>query len=451
MTLSSLKTEPGQQVVGRRRVLLIAWPIIISNLSTPLLGAVDTAVIGNLGNPALIGAIALGSLIFSFIFWGFSFLRMGTTGLIAQSAAAGDHIEVKSIIYRALLLALSIGTLITLLQLPILKLALSLIEGSEAVESAAKDYFSIRIWAAPASLIHLVILGYLLGQQRSNAILGLQLLLNGTNIALDFLFVVGFGWGVNGVAAATAIAELLAATFGLVLVFRHLRVNYQKDLISLAQLMELRAIRRTMAVNRDIMIRTLSLIFALAWFTNEGAARGDVLLASNAILMQFVTFSAFFLDGYALAGESFTGRAIGKKQPRELELTIRYISELGFATAIILTMGIIMLGPIFIELLTTAQIVRETSQIYLVWAAVTPVISVWCFLLDGIFIGATCTREMRNAMIASLVVYLAAFYLLTPHLNNHGLWLSLMIYYVARALTLFPYLNNVRCLAQTED
>ena len=206
-----------------------------------------------------------------------------------------------------------------------------------------------------------------------------------------------------------------------------------------------------MAVNRDIMIRTLSLIFALAWFTNEGAARGDVLLASNAILMQFVSFSAFFLDGYALAGESLTGRAVGKKQPHELDLTIRYISELGFATAIILTVGILTFGPIFIELLTTAQIVRETSQIYLMWAAATPVISVWCFLLDGVFIGATCTREMRNAMVASLLVYLAAFYLLTPNWNNHGLWLSLMIYYVARALTLLAYLNNVRRLAQTQQ
>ena len=206
-----------------------------------------------------------------------------------------------------------------------------------------------------------------------------------------------------------------------------------------------------MSVNRDIMIRTLSLIFALAWFTNEGASRGDVLLASNAILMQFVAFSAFFLDGYALAGETLAGRAVGRRSPRELELTIRYINELGAATAIILTLGIVAAGPTIIELLTTSQTVRAPSQHYLIWAAATPVISDWCFLLDGVFIGATCTREMRKAMVASLAIYLAAFYLLTPIWSNDGLWLSLMIYYVARALTLLAYLDRVKRLTQVQQ
>ena len=451
MTLFSRKTETGLGTVDRQQVLMIAWPIIISNLSTPLLGLVDTAVIGNLGNPSLIGAIAVGSLIFSFLFWGFSFLRMGTTGLIAQAVGAGNHAEVKATLLRGLVLAAGIGAALILLQLPILKLAFRLIEGSSAVELAAQDYFTIRIWAAPASLIHLVILGYLLGQQRTNAILGLQLLLNGTNIALDFLFVVGFDWGVSGVAAATAIAELFAATFGLFLVYRDIKANFHTEPILLAELMEIRALRHTMSVNRDIMIRTLSLIFALAWFTNEGASRGDVLLASNAILMQFVAFSAFFLDGYALAGETLAGRAVGRRSPRELELTIRYINELGAATAIILTLGIVAVGPTIIELLTTSQTVRDTSQHYLIWAAATPVISVWCFLLDGVFIGATCTREMRNAMVASLAIYLAAFYLLTPIWSNDGLWLSLMIYYVARALTLLAYLDRVKRLTQVQQ
>ena len=451
MTLFSWKTETTSKTVNRRQVLMIAWPIIISNLSTPLLGLVDTAVVGNLGDPALIGAIAVGSLIFNFLFWGFSFLRMGTTGLIAQALGASDHAEVKATLYRGLGLAIFIGASLCLLQLPILKLAFGLIEGSDAVESAAQDYFSIRIWAAPASLVHLVILGYLLGQQRASAILGLQLLLNGTNIGLDFLFVIGFDWGVSGVAAATAIAEFLAVTFGLYLVYSDLRFNYRTNLVSLAELLEVRRLRRLLLVNRDIMIRTLSLIFALAWFTNEGATQGDVLLASNAILMQFVAFSAFFLDGYALAGESLTGRAVGKREPRELDLTIRYISELGAATAIMLTIGILAFGSPIIELLTTTQAVRETSQMYLVWAAATPIISVWCFLLDGVFIGATCTREMRNAMVASLAIYLAAFYLLTQHWNNHGLWLSLMIYYIARALTLLAYLGRVRGLTKAQQ
>lgn len=434
--------------VSRRQILLIAWPIILSNLSTPLLGFVDTAVIGNLGDPALIGAIAVGSMIFSFLFWGFGFLRMGTTGLIAQAAGSEDHKEVKAALFRALLFAIVIGASLILLQLPLQQLAFGLITGSPAVESAAHAYFSIRIWAAPASLIHLVVLGYLLGQQNTTTILWLQLLLNGTNIALDFIFVVGFGWGVSGVAAATAIAESLAAAVGLVIVYRQLRKNYQRYSVSMSDIAEFTSLKRTLVINRDIMIRTLTLIFSLAWFTNEGAQQGDVVLASNAILMQFVSFTAFFLDGFALAAESLTGNAVGRKHPHLLKQTIRHISEMGLVTAIFLSLGIMFAGPAVIDLLTNAEDVRLSSRAYLLWVVATPIVSLWCFLLDGVFIGATCTREMRNAMVASLAIYLGAFYVLTPFWHNHGLWLSLMIYYLARALTLMIYLPNLRRLAE---
>ncbi|MBL6688896.1 MAG: MATE family efflux transporter [Pseudomonadales bacterium] len=430
--------------ISRSAVLFIAWPIILSNLSTPLLGLVDTAVIGNLGDPALIGAIAVGAMIFSFIFWGFGFLRMGTTGLVAQANGAGDVDEVKATFYRATILAAMIAFMLLLLQKPLAIIAFSLIEGSDAVESAALTYFTIRIWGAPFSLLHLAVLGYLLGQGKSTLILWLQLLLNGTNIVLDVVFVVFLGWDVAGIAAATLIAEILAATFGLFLVLRHMRTAYGSSGVRWEQLKDIPALVRMLNVNRDIMIRTLCLIFAFAWFTNEGAKAGDVLLASNAILMQFVSFSAFFLDGYALAAESLVGVAVGARNEEQYSLTLRYICELGFANSLLLSGAFFFGGPFVIDLLTNVPEVREASRVYLVWAIAAPVVSLWCYLLDGVFIGATCTKEMRNAMIISLLAFLAGWYLLQGPFGNHGLWLSLQLYFIARALSLAWYLPNVR-------
>ena len=437
--------------VARKTVLLIAWPIILSNISTPLLGLVDTAVIGNLGDPALIGAIAVGAMIFSFLFWGFGFLRMGTTGLVAQARGAGEDNQVRAAYYRALMLAIPIGLILITMQSPIAAAAFGAISGSTEVETAALEYFRIRIWAAPLSLAHLAVLGYLLGHQKSGTILGLQLLLNGTNIGLDLLFVVGFGWGVAGIAAATLIAEAMAAIVGLVLVHKHMQQNLGTAGIPLPLIRDIPALARTLAVNRDIMIRTLCLIFAFAWFTNQGAKAGDVLLASNAILMQLVSFSAFFLDGYALAAESLVGTAVGARNNRQLELTLRYITELGLVTACGLSLIFFMLGPSIIDLLTTSADVRTTSREYLGWAIAAPLVSLWCYLLDGVFIGATSTREMRNAMIVSLVAYLIAWYLLTATFTNHGLWLSLHIYFIARAVTLYLYLPQVRKLTHHQE
>jgi len=424
-------------------VLFIAWPIILSNLSTPLLGLVDTAVIGNLGDPALIGAIAVGAMIFGFIFWGFGFLRMGTTGLVAQANGAGDDDEARATFYRATILAAVIALMLLLLQKPLAMAAFSLIEGSDAVESAALTYFTIRIWGAPFSLLHLAVLGYLLGQGKSTWILWLQLLLNGTNIVLDVVFVVFLGWEVAGIAAATLIAEIVAASFGLFLVLRHMRMAYGSGSVKWTQLKDIPALVRMLNVNGDIMIRTLCLIFAFAWFTNEGAKTGDVLLATNAILMQFVSFSAFFLDGYALAAESLVGVAVGARNEDQYSLTLRYICELGFANSLILSGLFFIAGPFVIDLLTNVPEVREASRVYLVWAVAAPVISLWCYLLDEVFIGATCTREMRNAMIISLAAFLAGWYLLTGPFGNHGLWMSLQLYFIARALSLAWYLPNV--------
>ncbi|MEX0942562.1 MAG: MATE family efflux transporter [Pseudomonadales bacterium] len=424
--------------ITRHKVFLIAWPIILSNLSTPLLGLVDTAVIGNLGDPALIGAIAIGGMIFSFLYWGFGFLRMGTTGLVAQARGAGDMEEVKASLYRPFLAGLVIGVLLYLLQLPLVALAFELIDGSTAVESAAQSYFGIRILGAPISLAHLAIVGYLVGQQMTRTLLGIQLLLNGTNILLDFIFVLGLGWGVAGVAAATVIAELFAISVGTWVVIRNIRSNGASMRIPFTRLMDISALKRMLIVNRDIMIRTLCLIFAFAFFTNQGASKGDIILAANAILMQFVSFSAFFLDGYALAAETLVGQAVGARNRNALRQSIRYATGLALTTSVGLSLVFALTGIPVINLLTNVIAVREAAVVFLPWAVAAPVVSIWCYLLDGIFIGATRSIEMRNAMIASLVLFLAAWYLLSG-LGNHGLWAALMVYFIARAVCLYWY------------
>jgi MATE family multidrug resistance protein len=427
---------------------MIAWPIILANMATPMLGFVDTAVIGNLGDPALLGAIAVGGMIFSFLYWGFGFLRMGTTALVAQAAGANNTVEVKSAFYRALLTGAVIGVTLVILQYPVLQAAMYLIEGSQAVETAAMNYCTMRIWGAPVSLANLAIMGYLLGVQRTRALLLLQIVLAGSNIGLDVVFVVGFNWGVAGVAAATVIAEVLTLTTG----FFMIRQQWQRDAINaqlpLPELFDMTAIKRLMSVNTDIMIRTLCLLFVFAWFTNEGAQAGDVLLASNAILMQFVTFAAFFLDGFALATETLVGHAVGNANAQNIDLILCYSFEISLATACLLSLLFYLCGADVIQLLTSNEVVRQTSGDYLFWAVFIPLIAFSCFLLDGAFIGATRTQEMRNAMIASLMAFMLAWWVLTP-LGNDGLWLAFYVYFIVRALSLYVYLPQLRVRADT--
>lgn len=439
---SRLQARPVVPVT-RSRIFHIAWPIILSNLSTPLLGLVDTAVIGNLGDPALLGAIAVGGMIFSFLYWGFGFLRMGTTGLVAQAAGAGDDVEVKASLYRPFLIGTMIGLVLLALQTPLAALTFSLIDGSAAVEAAALTYFEIRLYGAPISLAYLAIMGFLLGRQRTRTLLFIQLILNGSNIVLDILFVVVFGWGVAGVAAATVIAEILAMIAGLAVVAGLLRAEGTGFAIPWARLADRTSLVRMFTVNRDIMIRTLCLIFTFAWFTNQGAKAGDVVLAANAILMQFVGFSAFFLDGYALAAETLVGNAVGARSTQQLRRVTRLSAEIAFGTAVVISSCIFFVGIPVIGVLTNVVEVRASAADYLLWAIAAPVISVWCYLLDGIFIGATRSVEMRNAMIGSLAIFLLAWYLLWTPFGNHGLWAALTINYIARAGFLYLYLPRV--------
>jgi MATE family multidrug resistance protein len=423
-------------IVTHRTVLSIAVPVMLSNVSTPLIGVVDTTVVGQIPDPAYIGAVAVGALIFSFVFWGFGFLRMGTTGLTAQALGAKDIDEVAANLGRALLIALAIGLVLIVLQWPIRGIAFYLLGGSAQVEELASQYFDIRIWAAPATLANYALLGWLIGLGRTDVGLVLQLVLNITNIALDALFVLGFGWDVRGVALGTLIAECVAAVVGLVFAWRLMRSL--GGAISVSSLLMPERLRRTIIVNGDIMLRSLALIMVFVWFVAHGARQGDVILAANAVLTQFISVGAFFLDGLAFAAEALVGRALGARHRAGLLAAVKITTVWAAATAVAIALLTALVGAAVIDFMTVDPAARAAARIYLPWVMLTPVLGVWAFQLDGVFIGATHTAQMRNAMIMTVVVYLIAWWLLRPF-GNHGLWAALAVHYVARTGTLLAY------------
>jgi MATE family multidrug resistance protein len=426
-------TSAGAKTLTHRAVLSLALPVMISNVSTPLIGVVDTAVVGRLGDPAYIGAAAIGGLIFTFIFWSFGFLRMGTTGLTAQALGAGDAAELANCLGRALLAALVVGAGLILLQWPIRVSAFAAIHASQRVEGLARNYFDIRIWAAPATLANYALFGWFVGLGRTGMGLILQVILNVVNMALDVLFVLGCGWDVRGVAAGTLIAEYVAAAIGIAIALRHLRGMSASW--SLRRLLEPAALKRTFGVNRDIMIRTMALMAVLMWFASRGARQGDVILAANSILLQFISLSAYFLDGLAFATEALVGQAIGAAQRAALSLAVKMTTMWAAGVALLMSAVLVLLGPWLIDFLTVDPAARTAANTFLPWAAGAPLLGVWAFQLDGIFIGATHTADMRNAMLASLAIFLGACWLLRPF-GNHGLWAAFYLQYLARTATL---------------
>lgn len=431
--VSGNSAEEGPSLT-HRAILVIALPVMISNISTPLIGVVDTGVVGQIPDPAYIGAVAVGSLIFGFVFWAFGFLRMGTTGLTAQALGARADAEVSASLGRALLIAVTVGAGLIALQWPIREAAFALLEGSARVERFARAYFDIRIWAAPATLANYALLGWFIGLGRTDIGLILQLVLNLTNMALDALFVLGFGWDVRGVAFGTVLAEWGAALVGLVIAMRYLRRF--GGLWSRERLWIVDRLKRTIAVNGDIMIRSMALIFVYVWFMAQGARQGDVILAANAVLMHLVSMSAFFLDGLAFAAEALVGRAIGAAHRAGLTAAARMTTLWAVGVALFLSLVIMALGTEFIDLLTVDGAARAAGRTYLPWVIWAPLVGVWAFQLDGIFIGATRTAAMRNAMLISLLIFMVAWWLLLPF-ANHGLWTALYVNYVARIATLY--------------
>ncbi len=425
-------TSPA--VITHGQVFRIAWPIILANAAVPLLGIVDTAVIGHEGSAAALGAIAIGALIMNFVYWAFGFLRMGTTGFAAQAAGAGDGAELGATVGRAALMAGALGLALILVQVPLSLLIFEIFQGTEEVESAAAAYFAIRIWGAPAALFGFAVLGWFIGIRRSGYVLALQVLLNGLNAGLDIWFVVGLDLGVAGIAYGTVIAEWTMAGAASLLVLREFRKRGLT--VELARLRATAPMLKMVAINRDIFIRTLALLTGFALFNWESARMGDVTLAGNFILMQFITFGAFFLDGFAFAVEALVGEAVGAKNPARLRAAVAKSTQWAFGTAALLALATWAVGPFAIDALTNVAEVRAAAASFLIFAAVYPLIGVWPFQFDGIFIGATRGPDMRNAMLLSLGIFVVAWALLTPAWGNTGLWIAFLIFLSARAITL---------------
>ena len=432
--------------ISYRYLLQKAWPIILANASVPLLGLVDTAVIGNVGSITDLGAIAFGALIFSFVYWSFGFLRMGTTGFAAQASGAGDQQEVRAVLGRAVLIALCLGVVLISIQWPIGLAAFSLLDGSTQVEAVAQEYFNIRIWGAPATLATFALMGLLIGLGKSRTLLIVQLFLNGLNILLDVWFAGILGWGASGIALGTVIAEWTTVLLAGWLVYRTL--NERKLLTEVfwpkAKIMDLSALLKTASANLDIMLRTLILVFSFAFFINQSAKFGDTVLASNHILLQLIAFSAFFLDGYAFVVEALVGGAIGAKRRDVFDLAVRRSTVLALITAILLALVIALVGDIAVMLMTDISSVRLAANQLLPFAALYVLFSFAAFQLDGIFIGASFTRQMRDAAALSIVVYFIAWWALSDQHGIQGLWGAMIIYVVARAVALLLFYPSLR-------
>src|SRR5690606_24755232 len=350
------------------------------------------------------------------------------TGLTAQAHGARDADELRAVLVRALLIAAAAGLVIIVLQRPIREASFAFLDGSERVESLARSYFDIRVWAAPVTLANYALLGWFIGLGRTDLGLVLQLLLNVTNIVLDALFVLGFGWDVRGVALGTLVAEMVAASVGLAIAWRETR--RLGGTASLARLLDAARLKRMLAVNVDIMVRTLALLSVFVWFNAESARQGDVILAANAVLLQFISVAAFFLDGLAFATETLVGRAVGAAHRAGLVAASRMTTAWAAGIAGVISVVLAVAGPALIDLLTVDPGARLAAREYLPWAAAAPLLGVWAFQLDGIFIGATRTEDMRNAMLVSLGIFLAAWWLLRGH-GNHGLWAAFYVHYFA--------------------
>lgn len=418
--------------VTHKMVVGIALPMTLAYLTVPILGLVDTAVVGRLGDAALIGGLAVGAVIIDLLFATFNFLRSGTTGLTAQAFGAGDEKEIQATLFRALIIALISGVIIVLVSPLLISAGLYFMNPGTQVASATQEYLSIRILAAPLNLANFAILGWLIGLGRAGLGLLLQFLLNGLNIVLSILLGLNLGYGIEGVAWATVISEAVASLVGLFICWKLLDHNIRP---SRSRVFERRALFRFANLNADIMLRSFVLLFAFAFFTAQGASFGENTLAANAVLMNFFMFGGYFLDGLATAAEQIVGRAIGANDKSAFLRGIKLTTFWNFILGAALTGIFLYFGEIAIGLITTLESVRDGANEYLVFAALTPLTGVLAFQMDGVFIGATWSREMSKMMLVSFAVFICSWWLLRD-MDNVGLWLSLHAFLIARGILL---------------
>jgi len=425
--------------ITHKRILTISVPIILSNITIPLLGLVDTAVIGQLGQIVPIGAVGIGSIIISAIYWIFGFLRMGTTGLTAQAVGKRDHGEIIALFSRALLVGIIGGFILILFKDFIFWSAFKISPASSEVESLAYKYMKIRIYSAPAAISIFGILGWLIAREKTRMVLFLQLWMNGTNILLDILFVIGFGWGVEGVAIATVFAEISAFFIGLYIC----RSAFVGSLWRSYQLvMNKEKLVNMSKVNFDILVRSLLLQAAFLSFMFFSSNLDNKTLAANQILLQFLMMTSYALDGFAFSAEALVGQAVGAKSANSLRKISLMTLFWGFVAAFLMSLFYFFFGENLIAVMTKSLELQLFTQKYLFWMIIAPILAFPAFILDGIFIGATRTKDMRNGMAISFVIFCLSVWLLFDSYGNDGLWASMMVLFVVRALTLsIKYFN----------
>ena len=411
--------------------------MILSNISVPLVGIVDTGVTGHLEDASYLGAVAVGSTVFGFLYTGMNFLRMGTTGIAAQQFGANDFDGLRVCLGQALIVALAIATVLLLLQAPIGAVSISLIGPDSAVAAFADQYFSIRIWSAPATLANFALIGWFLGLQNARVPLVIVLAINITNIVLDLVLVIVVGMKVDGVAIASVIAEFTGLAVGLGFVVRELNRHSGRWVVS--KLTTLREYAAFFAVNGNLFVRTLALMFTFTFITAQGARQGGLILAANAILMNFQNLVAFALDGFAHAVEALVGKAVGEKNREALERSVVLALRWSLIVAVGFSVFFWLVGPTLVAILTDLPDIRSTTLRYLPWLILSPLIAVWSYLYDGVFVGATLAREMRNIMlISAFVIFVPAWYVL-QFLGNDGLWLSFMLFLASRGIGMHVY------------
>ena len=440
MSATGFSTDPGP--VTHARVLKIAVPIVVSNATVPLLGVVDTGVVGQMGEAAPIGAVGIGAIILTAIYWIFGFLRMGTVGLTSQAIGAGDREEADALLSRALMIGLAGGALLILLQFPLFALSFRIAPASAEVESLARAYMAIRVWSAPAAIALFGIIGWLIADERTGAVLVLQVWMNGLNIVLSAAFVLGLGWGVEGVAWATFAAEWSGLLLGLWICRGAFARPGWRDW---PRVFDMPRLKRMAAVNGDIMIRSILIEGIFVSFLFLGADLGDVPLAANQVLVQFLHVTAYAMDGFAFAAESIVGQAMGARRRAALRQGALVTSIWGLVTVVLLAVSFAIAGPAVIDLMATSPEVRAEARVYLPYMVAAPLLGCAAWMFDGIFIGATRTQDMRNMMAVSALIYAAVAALLVPTYGNHGLWIAVLVSFVARGVTLglrYPKLES---------
>jgi MATE family multidrug resistance protein len=418
-----------------RQIIKLAIPNILTNLTVPLLGMVDMYLMGHQDSVHFMGAVALGSVIFNFVYWGFAFLRMSISGVAAQTFGRGDKSEMALVLERGLLISVAGSLLLLLLQVPLANFSFWLLEGSAEVKAIAQNYFFVRIWAAPAAITLMVMYGWFLGMQNALYPMAIAITVNMVNILTSFIFVRHFNMQAEGVSLASVSGQYSGLLLAIILFYKKYRWIVPHFTLELAPILS--QVRHFLNVSGNIFIRTLFIIFVFTFFTSRSAGMGDVTLAINSVLLQYLFLFSYFLDGFAFAGEALVGKFFGASDRKNIARTVRLLLKWGAGFAIVFTLGYALMGASLLRLFTEQKAVLENGSDYLFWVALIPLASFGSFIWDGVFIGITASKAMRNSVVLSAVFFFfLPFYLLHPYMGNHAIWLSMVLFMGSRSLAL---------------